>query len=155
MSTAVVLRGSLREGDLVARLGGDEFAVLLSDADRRGAERVAEVVVERARANSRTLEGVNRRVTASIGVVTFAAANERAEDVLALAYMLMYDAEDAGRDGFAVLDDSRSVQPRSGARMAWKARIEAALENDDFELYLQPVLHLDTCRVTGAEAPRR
>ena len=79
------------------------------------------VVVERVRANSRTLEGVNRRVTASIGVVTFAAAHERAEDVLALADMLMYDAKDAGRDRFAVLDDSRSVQPRSGARMEWKA----------------------------------
>jgi len=64
-----------------------------------------------------------------IGVVTFAGAHERAEDVLALADMLMYDAKDAGRDRFTVLDDSTSVQPRSGARMEWKARIEAALEN--------------------------
>ena len=152
VSVAAVLRGSLRETDLVARLGGDEFAVLLPDADREGAVRVAEVVVERVRANSRTLEGVNRRVTASIGVVTFAGADERAEDILALADMLMYDAKDAGRDRFTVIDDSRSVQPRSGARMEWKTRIEAALENDDFELYLQPLLNLDTGRVTGAEA---
>ena len=56
----------------MARLGGDEFAILLPAADREGAERVAGVVVEAVRANSRTLEGVNRRVTASIGVVTFA-----------------------------------------------------------------------------------
>ena len=136
----------------MARLGGDEFAILLPAADREGAERVATVVVEAVRANSRTLEGVNRRVTASIGVVTFAGAHERAEDVLALADMLMYDAKDAGRDRFTVLDDSTSVQPRSGARMEWKARIEAALENDEFELYLQPLLHLDTGRVTSAEA---
>ena len=152
VSTAAVLRGSLRDTDLVARLGGDEFAILLPTADREGAEKVAGAVVERVRANSRTLEGVNRRVTASIGVVTFAGAHERAEDVLALADMLMYDAKDAGRDRFTVLDDSTSVQPRSGARMEWKARIEAALENDDFELYLQPLLHLDTGRVTSAEA---
>ena len=152
VSTAAVLRGSLRETDLVARLGGDEFAILLPDADRAGAERVAEVVVERVRDNAARSRGVNRRVTASIGVVTFAGADERAEDILALADMLMYDAKDAGRDRFTVLDDSRSVQPRSGARMEWKARIEAALENDDFELYLQPLLHLDSGRVTGAEA---
>ena len=152
VSVAGVLRQSLRDTDLVARLGGDEFAILLPAADREGAERVATVVVEAVRANNRTLEGVNRRVTASIGVVTFAGAHERAEDVLALADMLMYDAKDAGRDRFTVLDDSTSVQPRSGARMEWKARIEAALENDEFELYLQPLLHLDTGRVTSAEA---
>ena len=152
VSVAGVLRHSLRESDLVARLGGDEFAMLLPSADRDGAERVAAVVVEAVRENSRTLEGVNRRVTASIGVVTFAGAHERAEDVLALADMLMYDAKDAGRDRYTVLDDSTSVQPRSGARMEWKARIEAALENDQFELYLQPLLHLDSGRVTSAEA---
>lgn len=152
VSTAAVLRGSLRETDLVARLGGDEFAVLLREADREGAEAVAAAVVERIRANSRTLEGVNRRVTASIGVVTFAGAAERAEDVLALADMLMYDAKEAGRDRFVSFDDSTSNLPRSGARMQWKARIESALENDLFELYLQPLLHLDTGRVTGAEA---
>ena len=84
--------------------------------------------------------------------VRAAVRTERAEDVLALADMLMYDAKDAGRDRFTVLDDSTSVQPRSGARMEWKARIEAALENDDFELYLQPLLHLDSGRVTSAEA---
>ncbi len=152
VSVAGVLRGTLRESDLVARLGGDEFAVLLPDADRSGAAQVADTIVERVRENSRTMEGVNRRVTASVGVVTFAAAAERNIDVLSLADMLMYDAKDAGRDRWAVLDESMAVQPRSGARMEWKARIEAALENDTFELYLQPLLHLDSGKVTGAEA---
>ncbi|WP_392544379.1 EAL domain-containing protein [Oryzobacter telluris] len=152
VSVAAVLRGSLRESDLVARLGGDEFAILLPDADRSGAAQVADSIVERVRDNSRTMEGVNRRVTASVGVVTFAAAQERNIDVLALADMLMYDAKDAGRDRWAVLDESMAIQPRSGARMEWKTRIEAALENDAFELFLQPLLHLDTGKVTGCEA---
>lgn len=152
VSVAALLRGSLRETDLVARLGGDEFAIILPDADRSGAGQVADSIVERVRDNSKTQEGVNRRVTASIGVVTFAAAAGRPEDILALADMLMYDAKEAGRDRFAVLDDSQGVQPRTFARMEWKSRIEHALENDLFELYLQPVLHLDSGRITGAEA---
>ncbi len=152
VSVAALLRGTLRETDLVARLGGDEFAILLPDADRSGAGHVADSIVERVRENSRTLEGAARRVTASIGVVTFAAAAARTEDILALADMLMYDAKEAGRDRFAVLDDSNGVQPRTFAAMEWKSRIENALENDLFELYLQPVLHLDTGRITGAEA---
>ena len=43
------LRDSVRKTDVVARLGGDEFAVLLRDADRDEAERIAEGMLETVR----------------------------------------------------------------------------------------------------------
>lgn len=152
VSTAHVLRATVPPSDLVARLGGDEFAVLLPDADRAGAEIVAAEIVERVRAHTSTLDGVNRRVTASVGVVTFADAQRQDSDILALADMLMYDAKDDGRNCYVLLGDSARPEPRSGARLAWRSRLENAIENDLFELYLQPIVDVRTGRVSGAEA---
>ncbi|MGH2917381.1 MAG: putative bifunctional diguanylate cyclase/phosphodiesterase [Solirubrobacteraceae bacterium] len=152
ISAAALLRGRARGTDIVARLGGDEFAILLVDADRDAAERVARSIVDRIREYTATLDGTRRRVTASIGVVTVRAAVEHEADILALADMTMYDVKEAGRDGVVVLDEEASRQPRSGARLEWRRRIEDAVSNDDFVLHLQPILDLRTGAIHSAEA---
>ncbi len=152
ISAAKLLRSGVRSTDIVARLGGDEFAILLPDADRAEAEGAARTIVERIREFTATLEGTRRRVTASVGVVTMKAAQEHPTDLLALADMTMYDAKDAGRDGYVVLEENTFRQPRSGARLEWRGRIEQAIANDDFTLHLQPILDLSTGAVRSAEA---
>ena len=149
---ARLLEQTLRSGDLVARLGGDEFAILLPDADQAGAEGVAEALVRRVEEHTSALEGIRRRVTASIGVGTFAGAVQQDIGPLALVDMLLYDAKDAGRNRYASLDPSGTERTRMGARLAWVGRLEAALDNDDFELYLQPILDVAANRVVAAEA---
>ena len=113
---------------------------------------MAELVVERVRDHAATLDGVGRRVTASVGVVTFLAASEHAADILALADMTMYDAKEAGRDQVASSCPRATCRgPRTAARLQWQSRIEAALEHDRFELHLQPIMNLANDRITSAE----
>ena len=152
VSMAQLLRQGMRTSDVVARLGGDEFAILLPVADQAAAAHVAETIVQRVREHIRTLDGVARRVTASVGVVLIGSGEESAGDLLAAADMMMYDAKDAGRDQYALLDRSVFDQPRSGARLQWTERIRKAIENDDFVLHLQPIMDLENHEVTGAEA---
>ncbi len=151
VTIAGLLRRSIRNTDVVARLGGDEFAILLTDGGEDEARRVAELVVERVRDHAATLDGVGRRVTTSVGAVTFKAASEHAADILALADMTMYDAKEAGRDQVAVLHEGESRGPRTAARLHWQSRIEAALEEDRFELHLQPIMSISSGRITSAE----
>jgi diguanylate cyclase (GGDEF)-like protein/PAS domain S-box-containing protein len=151
VSVAELLLEGVRRTDLIARLGGDEFAVLLTEGDQSAAESVARSLVDLIRDYTATLDGVRRRVSVSIGVVTFRAATEHTNDVLALADMTMYDAKEAGRNQFAILQEGEARPPRSGARLEWQDRIEEALEHDRFELLLQPILDLHTDRVTSAE----
>jgi diguanylate cyclase (GGDEF)-like protein/PAS domain S-box-containing protein len=146
-----ILRRSVRDTDVVARLGGDEFAVLLTDGDQAGAERVGRDIVDRVRELAATLDGVRRRVTASVGAVTFQAASEHATDILALADMTMYDAKEAGRNQVAVLPEGDLRPPKFSARLQWQSRIEEALEKDRFELHLQPIMNLVTGRISSAE----
>ncbi|MEJ7833866.1 MAG: EAL domain-containing protein [Nocardioides sp.] len=151
ISTAHLIRHGVRSNDIVARLGGDEFAVLLTDGDRASAEVAAASLVKRIREHTNTLDGRRRRVTASIGVVTLKAAGAHEADVLALADMTMYDAKDAGRDRYVVLEEDIARPPRSGALLQWQARIEEAIETDNFVLHLQPIMDLRTNTVTAAE----
>lgn len=146
-----LLRRSIRSTDVVARLGGDEFAILLTDCEQADAERVAGLVVERIASHAATLDGVARRVTASVGAVTFRAASEHAADVLALADMTMYDAKEAGRNQAVVLAEGDERGPRTAARLQWQSRIEAALADGRFELHLQPIMHIGTRRISSAE----
>ncbi len=151
ITIAGLLRRSIRSTDVVARLGGDEFAILLTDADQEGARRVAELVVERIGIHASTLDGVARRVTASVGAVTFRAATEHSSDILALADMTMYDAKEAGRNQVTVLPEGDTRGPRAATRLHWQNRIEEALEHDRFELHLQPIMEIASGRITSAE----
>ncbi|MGB7448541.1 MAG: EAL domain-containing protein, partial [Ornithinimicrobium sp.] len=152
VSTGAVIRSGVRSTDLVARVGGDEFAVLLPQGDRQAAEAVGRNLVEKVRQHTATFDGTRRRVTASIGGVTFADAVDNGTDILGLADMMMYDAKEAGRDRCLVLDRDKFAQPRMSARLQWRERIERALENDAFVLHLQPIYDLATDRVHAAEA---
>ncbi len=151
VTIAGLLRRSIRTTDVVARVGGDEFAIMLTDGDEADARRVAELVVDRIGTHASTLDGVARRVTASVGAVTFRAASEHAADVLALADMTMYDAKEAGRNRAVVLPEGDDRGPRTAARLLWQDRIEAALAEDRFELHLQPIMNIADGRISSAE----
>jgi EAL domain-containing protein (putative c-di-GMP-specific phosphodiesterase class I) len=95
---------------------------------------------------------VLRRVTASLGVVLIGDRQTTLEDLVSAADMTMYDAKEAGRDQYVLLDHREHEQPRMGARMAWSERIQQAIDNDEFVLQLQPILDVRTGRITSAEA---
>ncbi len=88
------LRGCLRDGDLPARLGGDEFAVLLAEADRAAADRIAgrfrDALTAPAVIGGRTVE-----VRASIGVAVGPADDP--ESLMHAADLRMYDEKQTSR----------------------------------------------------------
>ncbi|WP_370290067.1 putative bifunctional diguanylate cyclase/phosphodiesterase [Nocardioides sp.] len=139
---ADLLRDTVRPSDVVARLGGDEFAVLLHEGDDAELAAVAHGVVETIATHTALLDGTRRRVTASAGLVTFAAAASVDTDILALADMTMYDAKESGRDRVVVLGADGGELPRTTAVLHWQRRVAEALAADEFELVVQPVLAL-------------
>jgi diguanylate cyclase (GGDEF)-like protein/PAS domain S-box-containing protein len=151
MSVADVLRAEVRESDRVARLGGDEFAILLPKADETQARAVAQKLVATIREDRRILGGRAWTTTASVGVALFTPTRDTAEQVLVDADLAMYDAKEAGRDGYAIFLPGERAASRTQARLAWMDRIRGALEEDRFTLLAQPILDLGTGRVVHHE----
>lgn len=103
VEAGAVIRDCARETDVVARFGGDEFALLLPDTGPEGAKAVALRIRERVRAHPfLRSDGLNVRLTASIGVATLPDAAQTAEELLKAADMAMYKVKAAGKDGIHV-----------------------------------------------------
>ena len=96
-----VLRERVRRSDIVARVGGDEFAILLPQASRHQAARVANAVGQAIRDRVSITEGAELHTTASLGVAAIK-PDDSPGRVLLRADEAMYAAKDRGRDGVVV-----------------------------------------------------
>ena len=103
VEAAAVIRGSARETDVVARFGGDEFALVLPDTGCEGAYSVGERTRERIAAFTFLAgEGLNIRLTASVGVATLPDAAASADELVQAADKAMYQVKDSGKNGIQV-----------------------------------------------------
>jgi diguanylate cyclase len=140
------LRAVLRSGDELARLGGDEFAVLLRDA--ADAEPVGRRI-GRALEDSFTIDGIDVRIGASIGIALFPEHGDDAETLLQRADVAMYQAKGA-RSGHAFYERERDRHSRE--RLALIGELRDAIGTDQLVLHYQPKLDLETGEVRDVEA---
>jgi diguanylate cyclase (GGDEF)-like protein len=140
----------VRPGDTVARLGGDEFGILLEDFAHAEEPIHTAERIQLALAAPHDLHGTEVFATASIGIALGFPGYLRAEDVLRDADTAMYRAKDLGRARHAVFHPSMHVEAR--AQLQLESDLRRALERGELRLTYQPIVSLDTGRVTGCEA---
>jgi diguanylate cyclase (GGDEF)-like protein len=142
------IRTAFRSDDTCARLGGDEFAVLMRRADLRqaadAAARLVQLITEPV-----TLTRGRMAVTASVGIASLDGAANAAE-VLHDADLAMYESKSAGRNRASTFE--REMGERRAARLQLETELRDALQHEQFELYYQPVVHLQTGAIIGTEA---
>lgn len=146
VATAVRLERALGEGDEIFRLGGDEFTVIC----RRGRATAIQTAdrMLAALGDPFFVGGKELYTGASFGV----AHCDGAADVAHLttwADTAMYHAKGSGRNVISVFDPSMSDK---GLRLTLANDITRALKRGELRLELQPILHLATGRIEGAEA---
>jgi diguanylate cyclase (GGDEF)-like protein/PAS domain S-box-containing protein len=141
---------SLSTDDLACRLGGDEFAILVVDAhDQAGvvalAERVLALVAQPYR-----IQGRDIRVTASIGIAFADDDSVDAEVLLRSADVAMYLAKDRGKNRYAVFE--AHMHTSVFERLELKADLVRAIDDGQLRCHYQPIVSLQTGRITGVEA---
>ena len=140
----------LRSGDTIARFGGDEFEVLLNKTDDTSSVLIAVNKIIEALHAPFELEGHALYITASIGIVPNLVGYERAEEILRDADIAMYAAKTLGKDRFEIFDVNMRVAANS--RLLVENDIRKGLENQEFQLYYQPIVDLKTNQLMGFEA---
>jgi len=140
----------VRSGDTVARLGGDEFALLLDDVkDMRNALRVAERL-QAELAKPFLMDGREVLTSASVGIAASTSTYKRSADALRDAGTAMARAKRLGPGQIAVFDIRMHTQ--AVTRLKLETDLRRALDRQEFLLYYQPVVSLQSGRIAGFEA---
>lgn len=148
-STAERLRGSLRRGDLLARMGGDEFVAVLPRTGAASARRLARRFAAAAMAPGE-LDGLPVTVTASIGIATASGPTSGPEQLLAEADTALYRAKQRGRARTEVF--AGDLRERAERRTEVEGQLQAALGQDELQLFRQPLVRLGDGARVGGEA---
>ena len=153
VAVADALRSASREGDAVARLGGDEFALLIGAATAAEARRIGQRILKRVHERAVVGEGAHaRHATASVGIVVYSPETELTGDqLLNDADLAMYEAKDDGGNRCAVYCADPGDTGATGGASSWPDRIRRALDEEQFALYAQPLLDLESGDVTSFE----
>ncbi len=131
------LKKYLRESALIGRIGGDEFSVLIP-----GFNHLKELITIAQRINSIIKDpidiGVEQvTVASSIGISLYPSDADNVDDLSKNADLALYSAKANKRDPFVFFNSK--MNEKAEANRELEVKLEQALEEDQFELYLQPV----------------
>lgn len=153
VETAARLHGAIRPGDTAARVGGDEFVLVCEDVGYvEQVVNIARRIVE-AMAAPFTLDHLEVRVSASVGIAVASGPGHRPAEVLASADAALYRAKEHGRDRYELDADAAAAEPdRARLQLRLGADLHRVLDRDELTLYYQPVLTTSSRRPVAVEA---
>jgi diguanylate cyclase (GGDEF)-like protein len=147
---AMRLGDCLRDRDVIARLGGDEFAIVQTGREQPEgaaalASRLTQVIDEPC-----FVDGHRLVVGASIGIAVTDCGDDSAEALVRSADLAMYQAKSDGRGVYRFFEPEMDTNAQK--RLLLELQLRRALQEDQFELYYQPLFNLTQNRIQGFEA---
>jgi diguanylate cyclase (GGDEF)-like protein len=160
---AEYLNRSIRNTDIIAklspdeqaqpslsRLGGDEFTILLPGLKEvETAAQVCERVLNHLKIPM-LLEGQEVSVTGSLGIAIYPDDGEDLDTLLRHSDMAMYNAKQSGKNAYRFFTDEMNTSVQQ--RLKTESSLKQALNLDQFELYCEPRVCLQSGKIVGAEA---
>ncbi len=142
----------LRKEDAVARIGGDEFAMIIHDLNEDNSGRVLHVVEKTLHCLKEVVQLDEHEIiaTGSIGISFYPEDADNAVDLIKYADTAMFQAKQAGRNGYQFYTKKFNQQALRKIRL--ESALRRALKQSDFEIFLQGQQELDSHLLIGAEA---
>jgi diguanylate cyclase (GGDEF)-like protein/PAS domain S-box-containing protein len=146
---AGLIRQQVRDSDSVARIGGDEFGMLLTGCPLEKARQIADDVCNAIRDYRFVWRDRIFTVGVSIGLLEISHEAGSIDELMGAADSACYVAKQKGRGRVHVYSARDEAVARQRGEILWLQRIQKALKEDRFELYLQPIVSVSGRVDTG------
>ena len=156
------LHDCARSDDIIARVGGDEFLIVAANLGQniKHAMNTAQTIIEKLLQHLNQpikVDTITIDVSFSIGIAMFPFdvadegndINHSCERLISFADAAMYRAKARGGSGFEFF--SADMQKAADRRRSLEAKLRYAIENNEFQLFYQPIFSMDE-QVIAAEA---
>ncbi|WAM35038.1 EAL domain-containing protein [Caldicellulosiruptor morganii] len=143
---------TLSQKSFFARVGGDEFAIILDDLTRKDDVFMVCSDLKKIFEQEIYLEKAEREffTTCSMGISFYPEDGTSTKEILRNVDMALSQAKENGKNDFQIF--MPYMLTRNLKKIEIEKSLRKAIEDDQFVLYYQPVVDLDTLQITGVEA---
>ncbi|MFJ7664001.1 putative bifunctional diguanylate cyclase/phosphodiesterase [Lysinibacillus sp. NPDC097162] len=133
----------------IYRLGGDEFTILLPYYDATESEAFAKDLLAQF-ITGFWIDGSEYFITPSIGISTFPNDGYDANTLIKHADTAMYYVKERGKNNYQLF--TSEMQQHFYRKMMIEKQLRTALDNEEFELYYQPIMDVKSNEIIGMES---
>jgi diguanylate cyclase (GGDEF)-like protein len=145
------LTSQIRACDTVARTAGDEFGVVLTGLKAtHDAAEVAQKLLDSFAHNPISIGDSEIFITLSMGISIYPVDGLNTTTLLKNAEAAQHQAKDEGRNNFQFY--AGHMNASAWQRLNLETELRRAIEREEFMLYYQPKVDMDSAKIVGAEA---
>ena len=147
------IKDTLRDADTAARWGGDEFVIILQsnslNSIRKAAQHVSNKLIQQIKEPIDFGEK-SFDIDSSIGISIYPTDTNNAKNLIQYADAAMYQAKQAKAGSYHFF--SKKLNAKLKHRLDIEQNLAFAIENNEFKLYFQPKVQIDSQKTIGFEA---
>jgi len=145
-----VLKKCFRTTDLIARVGGDEFMIMIDKLnDCESVKSLAENILKTFSQPLNVL-GYTMHVSTSIGICLYPENGENHESLLQNVDTALHNAKKQGKNRYTFFSQDMSKQVLKRIKTEYQMR--GGIKEQEFTVYYQPQVDLQTQHIAGVEA---
>ncbi|MEP2652455.1 MAG: bifunctional diguanylate cyclase/phosphodiesterase, partial [Paraglaciecola sp.] len=154
------LKSITQGNDLLSRIGGTEFAVIVNLKEgnpnqyvkyQEQCSKIAEELINTCRIPFYPAPGQKCEIGLNVGAASFPLDSSNAEELMKYADLAVYSAKKYKSQN-SIQFYSKQLIEASRKRIEMEDALRDAINNQEFEIFLQPILNLSNNQIVKAEA---